>query len=322
MNAAVILAGSLALIQKQAEELKGYIDTGFARDAQMEVWILSDQDIDLKTITFSRQIRSIQLIQVGTKHVTEEYLAAIIQLYERMKVEMMLFGSDLFAADLAVRAAYRFQGSSCVGVRDSRYDQGHCVVEKRVYAQNLTARFIMKNRPFCLSITKGFKARGERAAEPTTVEKIRFIAPVLTDWQQAYTYRSLKTTARLSDAKIVVAVGKGVGGKEKMVILEELAHLIGGKLGASRPVVMNAWTSMENLIGASGSIISPGVCLAIGVSGAAAFSVGIEKSKFIVAINNDDQAPIFKIADVAICCEYQEIVTELIKLLKSDGKWS
>ncbi|HEY3424873.1 MAG TPA: electron transfer flavoprotein subunit alpha/FixB family protein, partial [Negativicutes bacterium] len=62
------------------------------------------------------------------------------------------------------------------------------------------------------------------------------------------------------------------------------------------------------------SILAPDVCIAVGVSGAAAFAVGIEKSKFIIAINKDEKAPIFKIADVAICAEYQEIVAELIKL--------
>lgn len=317
MKTALVFSGSVNSILRQVEELNSYSSRYFSQSDEMEAWVLSDQKIDGKNLVLSQFVRSIKFVQVNTKHVAEEYLAAITKLCELTAPELMLFGSEGFVSSLAVRSAYRMQGSSCVGVRSNQYYEGQFAVEKLVYSNNLTAKFIMKNRPFCISIAKGFK---DNLEIPTKLPGIEQIATpyINMDWLQEYNYQLLERTDELKTAKIVVAVGKGVGSKEKIALFEELAKLVGGRLGASRPVVMNAWTSMDSLIGASGSIISPEVCIAMGVSGAAAFAVGIEKSKFIIAINKDEKAPIFKIADVAVCAEYQELVEELIKLINQN----
>lgn len=316
MKTAIILNGSLNSIKKQAEELNSYISRNLPTDDEIEAWILSDQEIDFKIFAFSHHIKRIKSVQVKTKHVAEEYLDAITKMYELNKPQLMIFGSELFVSGLSVRTAFRLKGTSCVGVRNNRYEEGYFVIDKLVYSNNLTARLKMKNIPYCISIAKGFRDEIEILSSLPEVEKIIFPSSIKTDWLHSDKLELVETEDGLKTAKIVVTVGKGIGSKEKIALFEELANLFGGKLGASRPVVMNAWTSMERLVGVSGSIISPDVCIAIGVSGSAAFNIGIEKSKFIVAVNQDEKAPIFKIADVAICSEYQEIVDELIKLLK------
>lgn len=280
--------------------------------------MLSDEEINLKIIAISHHIRSIKLVQVRTKHVAEEFLEVIAEMYKVSKPQILIFGSESFVSGLSVRAAYRLKGSSCVGVKSNESYEGKFIVEKNVYSNNLTAKFIMKNMPFCVSIAKGFRDEIEIPTVLPPVERSIFTTSVSTDWLQSYNLEFIEKVDGLNTAKIVVAVGKGIGSKDKIALFEDLAHLLGGKLGASRPVVMNAWTRMNQLIGASGSIISPDICIVIGVSGASAFTIGIEKSKFIIAINQDETAPIFKIADVAICSEYQEVVDQLIKLLKSE----
>lgn len=125
-----------------------------------------------------------------------------------------------------------------------------------------------------------------------------------------------ETAGGLSDAKIVVAAGRGIRNKENASFLEETAKALGGELGASRPVAMNAWTPMSRLIGVSGEMIAPEVCITAGVSGAAAFYAGIEKSKFIVAINTDEQAPIMKKADVAIVDDFMPVIQSLREIVK------
>jgi len=318
MKAAIILTGSLNFIIKQAQELNSYIIRYFSNDDEIEAWVLSNQEINLNTIPISFYIKSIKLVHVRSKHVAEDYLEAITKTYKVSKPQVMIFGSDLFVSSLSVRAAYRLKGSSCVGVINNQYYEGYFLVNKLVYSNNLKAKFVMKNTPYCISIAKGFRDKIEVPIKLPEVEKFTFTSLNNTDWLKSYKLELIKKDEGLDTAKIVIALGKGIGGKEKIALFEELANLIEGKLGASRPVVMNAWMSMNNLIGASGSIISPEICIVIGASGAAAFSVGIEKSKFIVAINKDEKAPIFNIADVAICSEYQGIIEELIKLLKLD----
>lgn len=318
MKTAIILTGGLSSIIKQSEELNSYISRYFSNNDEIESWIISDEDIDLNIIAISQHIRSIKLTQVRTKHVAEEFLEAITEIYNLTKPQVMIFGSESFVSALSVRTAYRLKGTSCVGVRSNQYYEGHFAVEKFVYSNNLTAKFIMKNMPFCISIAKGFRDNIETPRFLPTVERIKFTTSNNADWIESYKLEFIERKDGLNTAKVVVAVGKGVGSKDKIALIEELTNFLGGKLGASRPVVMNAWTKMDNLIGASGSVISPDICIAIGISGAAAFNVGIEKSKFIVAINKDEKAAVFKIADVGICSEYQEIVDELLKILKSE----
>lgn len=316
MKTAMILSGSLNSIIKQSEELNSYISRYFSSGYEIEAWIISNEDIDLKAIIISSYISSIKLVKVRTNHIAEEFLEVITQVYKLSKPKIMIFGSEAFASSLSVRAAYRLKGTSCVGVRSSQYYEGHFAIQKLVYSNNLTAKFIMKDMPYCISIAKGFKDDIEIPSSNPAVEKIIFTSLINTDWCKSYKIDLIEKADGLSTAKIVVVVGKGIGSKDKIDLIEEFTKLLGGKLGASRPVVMNAWTKMNNLIGASGSIISPDICIVIGVSGSAAFTVGIEKSKFIIAINKDEGAPIFKIADVAICSLYQEVVCQLIKLLK------
>jgi electron transfer flavoprotein alpha subunit len=122
----------------------------------------------------------------------------------------------------------------------------------------------------------------------------------------------------LTDADLVLVVGQGAKTKETLDLLQTIAGAIGAALGASRPVVMNAWTDMERLVGASGAVLSPKICIAAGVSGSAVFTAGIKASEFIVAINTDPNAPIFQIAHVGIIGELVPTLLELERLILAE----
>ena len=125
----------------------------------------------------------------------------------------------------------------------------------------------------------------------------------------------LQTSSGLSDAKVVVAVGRGMRSKAGLEQAQALADALGAALGGSRPVIMNAWLPKEKLIGVSGEMISPNLCLVLAASGSPAFYAGIEGSKTIIAINDDPSAPIMKKADACICADWKSIASELLKLL-------
>ena len=102
----------------------------------------------------------------------------------------------------------------------------------------------------CLAIAKGFKSNGNMApAAALPLEKISCTGPLPIEWLQSYQIRRLAMPAGLATAKIVVVVGHGVGDRDSMPLLAELAELLGGTLGASRPVVMNAWLGLVRLFG-------------------------------------------------------------------------
>ncbi|MCL4836382.1 MAG: electron transfer flavoprotein subunit alpha/FixB family protein [Thermoanaerobaculia bacterium] len=120
----------------------------------------------------------------------------------------------------------------------------------------------------------------------------------------------------LSKAEVIVAVGRGVGGQEKLAPVEELARLLGGELAASRPVVDSGWLPRERQVGSSGQTVAPKLYLALGISGAIQHLVGMKGATAVVAINKDASAPIFKIATWGVAGDLHEIVPALNQALK------
>lgn len=317
MKTAVVLTGSTDEVAQQTMALNGFIASELSHCDEIEAWILFDKEIDLQALSFSALIKCVKMLRVKNAYVAECCLAAIAQLQEFNGPQLLLFGSNAFAAALSARLAQRFHGSSSAGVRKVQQEEGRFVIEKLVYSNNLAARFALKRMPYCISIARDFTDKQDVPVSLPQIENVVLSSSCEPDWIYSHRVEFVETEEALCSAKTVVAVGQGIGSKEKVALLQELTNLLGGKLGASRPVVMNAWLGMEHLIGASGAMIAPNLCIAIGVSGAAAFAVGIEKSKFIVAINKDEKAPIFKIANVGVCADYQEIVIELKKIISN-----
>jgi electron transfer flavoprotein alpha subunit len=118
-------------------------------------------------------------------------------------------------------------------------------------------------------------------------------------------------TVDLTKADIIVAVGRGVGGADKMAPVEALAKALGAEIGASRPVIDNGWLPRDRQIGSSGQTVAPKLYLAAGISGAIQHLVGMKGSTVIVAINKDPGAPIFTVADYGIVGDLHEILPAL-----------
>ncbi len=128
--------------------------------------------------------------------------------------------------------------------------------------------------------------------------------------------KELSNTVDIMDAKILVSGGRGVGSKENFQILQDLADVIGGTVSCSRAVVDNGWMPKELQVGQTGKTVRPNVYFAIGISGAIQHAAGMEESDIIVAINKDETAPIFDIADYGVVGDLNKIVPKLTEELK------
>ena len=117
----------------------------------------------------------------------------------------------------------------------------------------------------------------------------------------------------LSQAEIIVSVGRGIGGEENMPMVEELAKALGAEVGASRPVIDSGWLPRDRQIGSSGQTVSPKLYIAVGISGAIQHLVGMKGSQIVVAINKDRNAPIFGVARYAIIGDLLEVVPALTR---------
>ena len=129
--------------------------------------------------------------------------------------------------------------------------------------------------------------------------------------------KEVSTVADISAAKILVSGGRGVGSKENFKLLEDLAEVLGGTVSCSRAVVDNGWLPKELQVGQTGKTVRPHVYFAIGISGAIQHVAGMEESDIIIAINKDEDAPIFDVADYGIVGDLNTIVPLLTDKIKA-----
>ena len=129
-------------------------------------------------------------------------------------------------------------------------------------------------------------------------------------------FKEAKQAVDLTQAEIIVAVGRGIKEQKNIDLAKQLAEALGGEIAASRPICDNGWLPMDRQIGSSGQTVAPKLYLALGISGAIQHIVGMKGARTIVAINKDSEAPIFEIADYAVVGNLFDIVSPLIEEVK------
>lgn len=129
-------------------------------------------------------------------------------------------------------------------------------------------------------------------------------------------FKEAKQAVDLTQAEIIVAVGRGIKEQKNVALAEDLAAALGGEIAASRPICDNGWLPIERQVGSSGQTVAPKVYVAIGISGAIQHLVGMKGAQTIVAINKDAEAPIFEIADVGVAGDLFEVVPALTEEVK------
>ncbi len=129
-------------------------------------------------------------------------------------------------------------------------------------------------------------------------------------------FQEAQRSVDLGAAGVIVSVGRGIKEKDNLPVVEALAEVLGAELAASRPICDNGWLPMERQVGSSGQTVSPKMYVAVGISGAIQHLVGMKGSKTVVAINKDENAPIFETADYGVVGDLFEIVPALVEEIK------
>lgn len=226
-------------------------------------------------------------------------------------MEVVIFDSGYAGIELAGRLAVRKGGVSVTRVGQISVRDGELFVKKNVYANHMQGEFLIKRMPCFITAEAGTVCR--RIADNWKVAEMDSIK--LKAGLKDYSIVKEACSGGLEEAKFLVAVGRGAGSKAGTQTLAKAAEHMGAEFGVSRPVAMNAWASMDRLIGVSGTMAKPKICIAAGVSAAPAFYAGIEKSDFIAAINVDEKAELMKKADVAMEGDCIEILQELSQMI-------
>nr|MDO8045780.1 electron transfer flavoprotein subunit alpha/FixB family protein [Candidatus Baldrarchaeota archaeon] len=245
------------------------------------------------------------------------YKQNMVNLIREEKPEIVLIGATPLGRSLAPRIAAALKTGLTADCIDLQLDEnGELIQVRPAFTGNLIAHIKTSTRPVMTTVRyKVFKAR-ER--DPTRkgdiVEKE---VEIVNNVGVRVVRKEPVEVVNISDAEIIVSGGRGLKKPEDLKILEELANLLGGVVGASRPLVDEGWISKDHQVGFSGNIVRPKLYLACGISGSPQHLAGMRDSEIIVAINIDPSAPIFNVADYGIVGDLYEIIPKLIEKLKN-----
>ena len=319
MSYTVILNACGHTLAMQAQEMRGFLKaSGMATDGRAILLHTGDEPAlsDLQEVPAAE----IVLLRLAA-YQPENALAALVDFLGKAPPPLLLFAGDYTGRELAVRLACRLGGSPLVGVTSLQQGTQGVVCTKKVYANNMQAELALLQPPACISAAEGRRT----AADPGGADKTALITQrrdctSLHHDSHVLSRQELPDAegGGLADAPFVLAAGRGVKSREDTQKLVDIAAEMGAELGVSRPLAMNAWAELNRLIGVSGAMLAPKVCLAVGVSGAGAFLAGVEGAQHLIAVNTDPDAAIMQAADVAVVDSYEAILPELVKLIKRD----
>ncbi len=251
------------------------------------------------------------------QYTPEAYTAALEQLIQAKQYKFIFFPHTYQVRDFAPKLAARMGHMLVSDVVDVKCDAEPIEFVRQLFQGKLNSDMQVGGEPNFISVQAGAFRAAETGGNPAPVENFA----VKLDASQIHSkpeqpFRESQRSVDLSAANVIVSVGRGIKEKENLTLVEDLAQAMGAELAASRPICDNGWLPMERQVGSSGQTVSPKLYLAVGISGAIQHLVGMKGSKTVVAINKDENAPIFETADYAVVGDLFEIVPALTEAIK------
>jgi electron transfer flavoprotein alpha subunit len=249
------------------------------------------------------------------------YCIALKQAIESAKPDLVLFPHTYQVRDFAPKlAAMLGKGmiGDCIGYRN---ENGKLVFVRQMFQGKTAAdvTFLGKGPWFASFQSGAFRADQVAAAEggarPITRVAVE-LKPEQIRTKPLELFKEAKSSVDLTQAPLIIAVGRGIKAPENIAQAEAVAKAMGAEIAASRPICDEGWLPMERQIGSSGQTVAPKLYLALGISGAIQHVVGMKGARTIVAINKDQNAPIFEIADYGVVGDIFEIMPALTEELQ------
>ncbi|MBP7343080.1 MAG: electron transfer flavoprotein subunit alpha/FixB family protein [Smithellaceae bacterium] len=255
-----------------------------------------------------------------TSYSTEHYLILMEKLVRERDPDILLVGATDFGREFAPRLAKRLHtglSADCVGLELT--SDGLLVQIAPSFGGNMLAEIVTeKHRPQMATVRPGtFREIPHNSERTAAVERLPLPAQLPSARVRQVEYeRAVQREHAIENANVIVCGGRGLGNKNNFRKLDELAKLLGGDVGATRPVVYAGWAGHDVLIGQAGKHIKPKILFSFGISGAIQHTAGLGEADFIVAVNKNPQATMMKMADVAIVADAADWLNHLIKELR------
>jgi len=254
------------------------------------------------------------------RYTSDGYAAALEQLVKQLQPALVLFPHTYQVRDFAPKLAASL-GKGMIGDCIAyRHENGRLVFVRQMFQGKTAADVTFAGAPpwFASFQAGAFRAdQVARGASPAPITAIAVdLKPEQIRTKPLELFREAKQAVDLTQAPILVSIGRGIKAPENIPLAEKLAKLLGGELAASRPICDEGWLPMDRQIGSSGQTVAPKLYLALGISGAIQHVVGMKGARTIVAINKDANAPIFEVADYGIVGDIFELIPALTEELE------
>jgi len=250
------------------------------------------------------------------------FTSVICQLLREEQPDLLLLGASEFGTELAARISKRLGvglSAECIALEWDE-ERERLIASCPAFGGHYLARISWSSsRPYMATLSPGNLADSTDDPSPPgdVIRIIKRLDPGRSKIKVISSEYEPHQAARLEKARVVVAGGRGVKNLQGFHYVRELASLLGGEVGATRPVVDAHWTSHDHLIGQTGKAIQPELLITCGTSGAIQYTAGIRGAGTVVAINRDPRAPIFQIADIGIVTDTHSFLPALLSEMKT-----
>ncbi len=247
----------------------------------------------------------------------EAYAAIVEQAAKELAPAIILMGQTSIGRDLAPRVAFKLQtglSTDCITLKIDA-DSKRMVMSRAVYGGNAMADYVSETDPQMATVR--VKSQEALEKDDSRTGEVKTIAADA-DMKIAFIEKVTEEVAgiKLEDADVVICGGRGIGSEEGFAQLNELAKMLNGAVGATRPPCDNGWIASTQQIGLTGKIVSPTLYIGIALSGASQHIAGCSGAKNIVAINKDPEANIFNVAHYGVAGDYKKILPAFIDKVK------
>jgi electron transfer flavoprotein alpha subunit len=248
----------------------------------------------------------------------DAFAAALKQLIAAKQPKLVLMPHTYQVRDFAPKLATQLGRcviSDCTGYK---YESGKLLFTRQMFQGKFSADVSFgSDAPWIATFQNGaFRSdKAEAGSNAAPIETFAVNLDVARNQPEEW-FKEAKQAVDLTQAEIIVSVGRGIKEQKNIELAQQLATALGGEIAASRPICDNGWLPMDRQIGSSGQTVSPKLYLALGISGAIQHIVGMKGARAVVAINKDSEAPIFEIADIGIVGNLFDIVPPLIEEIK------
>jgi len=306
---------ALLFIETKGEKVLGgsleLISAAKTLDAEITALVVGDRAAADTVAAFGAEVIFVD----ASKNCCDTLTEVLTKTVKEVNPDIVLLANTAFAKDMAPRLGARMNFGCVSDVVGISKADGKIVYTRPAYGGTILEKIEVEGTPV-VTVRSGSFSKPEATSSASVTEKTVEISAEAIKAKIVDAVKEISESVNLEEAQVIVAGGRGMGSAENFELVKELASVLGGVVGATRPPIEDGWISRAHQVGQSGKIVAPKLYIACGISGATQHTSGITGADYIVAINKDEDAPIFEVANLAIVGDVTEILKGMIEEMK------